>query len=665
MRYKVFASFLFLFLTLGTFAQSINRDSLKTALAIATTDSIKIQILEELAITGEYGDRTEAISYYERLLTFDIETRRRGEVLNRIGFFNWQLGNLNDAIIQYKHALTIFEELNDSAFIGRIYNNIATSNWGLGENIEALKNYQTSLHYRKAVGDTKGVSRVLNNIGKLYQDLGLFDEALLMHSEALEYAQSVNDAATIAYSYANIGNCHEHFEELEKALDNYKTGYKILTSAFSENRSNSYFSSFIGGVFLKLNQPDSALFYNRTGLEYAHGINNKRRIAIAEYSLGLNYLDIGQTDSAQLYLNSSYLTSSEKGYAVILKDNLFALANLAEKVGNINVAFNYYKRASLLNDSLYNDDVLSKVADLQIKYANEQQEQENLLLRKNNEIQEITIRQQKTLTWYLAFSVLLILIVLFFITKSHTSIKKLNRKLEKSEKDLMQANANKDKFFTIVAHDLKTPFNGLLGITQLLESDYDHMSKKEIKELIVLLRKSSTNVYSLIEGLLQWAQTQIGSMEYDFKTFDFYFNCMNICDTLGQVATSKQISLVNKVKPNTFVYADEKSTLTVIRNLVSNAIKFTHAGGTIEISAKEDETKLFVMVKDNGLGMSRDKINKLFRINEKVTQKGTNDEIGTGLGLIICREFIEKNKGEIWVESEIGQGSTFRFSLPK
>lgn len=521
------------------------------------------------------------------------------------------------------------------------------------------------MHYRNAVGDIKGVSTVLNNIGMLYQDLGLFDDAFQMHSDALKYAKEINDAGAIAYSYSNIGNCHEHSKEYKKALANYKTGYKVLSSSYKEHRSNSYFSTILGGIYLKLNQPDSALYYNKAGLEYAHRINNKHRIAIAEYKLGLNYMKIGKIDSARLYLNSSYNASLEKRYAAVLKDNLFALANLAEKMGDVNVAFKYYKQASILNDSLYNDDVLSKVADLQIKYTNEQQEQENLLLRKNNEIQEIAIRQQKTLSWYLAIGVVLVLIVLFFIAKSRASIKRLNGKLEKSEKDLMQVNKDKDKFFTIIAHDLKTPFNGIIGITQLLESDYDNISQDEVKELISLVRKSSTNLYSLIDGLLQWAQTQIGSMEYNYKKFDFYLNAKNVCDTLGQAATSKQISIINNIKPDTFVFADEKSTLTVIRNLVSNAIKFTHAGGTIEISAKDDEPKLVITVQDNGLGMSRDKMTKLFRINEKVTQNGTNDEVGTGLGLIICKEFVDQNNGDIWVESEIGRGSTFRFSIPK
>lgn len=665
MKYRLFTSLLILFFSLNVSAQTTNRDSLKTILANSSVDSVTISVLEQLAIAGSYGDRSEAILYYKQILEFDIDIKRRSEIINRIGYYNWQLGNLDTAITYYTQALKLFEELNDSSYIGRIHNNIAASHWGLGNNTEALKSYQTALYFRKQVGDTKGVSTVLNNIGKLYQDIGLFDEAFQMHTEALVYANKIDEASSIAYSYSNIGNCYEHFNKLETALKNYKKGYKILISSYKDNRSNSYFSTFIGGVYLKMNQPDSALYYNKTALKYAQRINNKNRIAFSENKLGINFIEISQLDSAEVHLNNSYTTSLEKGYTAILKDNLFALARLAEQKGNINTAFSFYKRASVLNDSLYSEELVSKVADVQVKYVTDQKEQENLLLRKNNEIQEIEIKHQKALTWFLIISVALILIVLSFITKSHTSIKRLNKKLEKSEKDLMQANANKDKFFTIIAHDLRTPFNGLLGITQLLENDYDQFADSERKDLIVLISKASANLYSLIDSLLQWAQTQTESMEYDYKTFDFYVNCMNICDTLGQVATSKQISIMNEVKPNTFVYADEKSILTVLRNLVSNAIKFTHAGGAIEISAVETDNEVIIAVRDNGVGMSKDKIKKLFLINEKVTQNGTNNEIGTGLGLIICDEFIQQNKGKIWVESKIGQGTTFKFSLPR
>lgn len=645
-------------------AKEVNRDSLKTILANSTVDSITINVLEELAVTGEYGDRLEAIGYYSRLLEFNIDVVRRGEILNRMGYFNWQLGNFDTSIKYFKQALTIFEELNDSAFIGRIYNNIATSNWGLGDNINALNNYQTSLNYRKKIGDTNGVSKVLNNIGKLYQDIGLYNEAFKMHNEALGYANKINNANSIAYTFANIGNCYEHFNEIEKALETYEKGYNILTTSDKDNRSNSYFTTFIGGVYLKMNQPDSALYYNKMSIKYAKYINNKHRIASAENKLGINYLKINELDSAHFYINSSYNTSLEKGYTVLIKDNLFALADLAEKEGKINTAFHYYKQASVLNDSLYNQELVSKITDVQFKYTNEQKEREYLLLRKNNDIQEITIRQQKALTWYLIIGVVFALIVLLFISKSLASNKRLNKKLEVSEKNLINANADKDKFFTIIAHDLRTPFNGLLGITELLESDYDKMPNKEKKELISLLRKSSLNLYSLLDSLLQWARTQIGNMEYNFKTFDFYKNALNITETLGPVATAKNISVRNNIQPNTLVFADEISTLTVLRNLVSNAIKFTHAGGTITISCQEKDSELILLVSDNGVGMRKDKIGKLFMINERVTQPGTDDELGTGLGLILCKEFIEKNNGTIWVESETGKGSTFSFSLP-
>ena len=664
-RIKQLIILIFEILVLCIQVNAQNKDSLQHALIHATTDSARVSILEELATGGNYSEREESIGFYRQILGLNISNQKRAETLNRIGYFNWQLGNYEAAIVAHKQALELFKEQKDSLFIGRVYNNIAVSNWGLGNNIEALQNYQLSLKIRRKLNDKKGVSTVLNNIGKIYSEIGLFDDAFKMHKEALQIAQEINETHSIAYSYSTVGDCYEHFDMLDTALAYYIRGYNLLLADDTENRLNSYFSLSIAGVYFQLDELDSALHYNLKALDYAHRINNKNRICHAEYELGKTYLTLNNISLSQKYFDRSLKSANEMGYVALVKDNLFALAQVEEIKGNKEKAFELFKEATMLNESLYNDEVVSKIADIQIKYLTEHQEQENILLRKNNQIQQITIRQQKALTWFLIIGTLMVLIILLFISKSHLSIRKLNQQLEQSEKSLKKANADKDKFFTIIAHDLRTPLNGLLGITELLESDHEIMPSSETKELLVLLRKSSVNLHSLIEGLLQWAQTQIGSMEYNFKAFDFHINSMNIADTMGPVATTKKIALINTIPPGTMVFADERSSLTVLRNLVSNAIKFTHAGGTIQISAREELECVVFSVSDDGVGMRKAKMSKLFSIDEKISQKGTNDEIGTGLGLILCKEFVETNKGKIWVKSEPGIGSTFSFSLPK
>jgi len=664
---KLFPFTLFIWLASfqGVFSQSINSDSLKQVLANATEDSVKVKVLIELGNGDNYSDREELIGYYRQALEFEMSEHQRAEILNKIGYAHWQLGNYEEAISVYSEALDYFQEINDSTFLGLIYNNIATANWGLGDNLEALKNYQLSLQIRREINDKRGVSLVLNNIGKLYQELGLFDKAFIMHKEALELSTEIDDVNVIAYSYANIGDCYENFDDLENALTNFKKGFNVLYRVDKRNRSNSYFSSRIGGVYFKLNKPDSALYYNRKALDYANRINNKNRIALAQYHLGTIFFEINQIDSAEFYFEKSYDTAIEKGYTVLTKDNLFSLANVKEKRGNTIEAFQLFKNASALNDSIYTEDVVAKIADIQVKYVNAQQEQENALLRKNNEIQEITIHQQRTFTLFLIVIALLIIITLFFINKSRTSIKKLNKQLEKSEKELKQANAEKDKFFAIISHDLKSPFNGLLGLTEVLESKYDSLPQEEVKHLLSLLRQTAKNSYSLLEDLLQWSRIQIESMEYKPEVFNMSTKTEKVIQTLDTSIKNKNINLENRINNDTFVFADEKSAEAVLRNLISNAIKFTNNGGNITLEAIEKDTEYIFSVCDNGIGMAKNTVDKLFSITEKISVPGTNNEMGTGLGLVLCKEFIEKNNGKIWVESEIDKGSTFYFTLPR
>ncbi|MBI9060316.1 MAG: PAS domain S-box protein [Labilibaculum sp.] len=240
----------------------------------------------------------------------------------------------------------------------------------------------------------------------------------------------------------------------------------------------------------------------------------------------------------------------------------------------------------------------------------------------------------------------------------------LNTKLEQSEKDLMESNANKDKFFSIISHDLKCPFNGILGATEMLADDYDELTSEEAKEMIQVVRESSTKAYELLEGLLEWAQTQTGRMEYIFENIDIHKSSTKIIDLLKTNAQNKNIFLKNGVKENTIVFADKRATETVLRNLITNAIKFTKPDGIIKVEAEDRDNEIAISVTDSGIGMSEEDRNNLFKIEVHHTTVGTNNEAGTGVGLILCKELVEKHGGKIWVESELGVGSKFIFTLP-
>lgn len=245
-----------------------------------------------------------------------------------------------------------------------------------------------------------------------------------------------------------------------------------------------------------------------------------------------------------------------------------------------------------------------------------------------------------------------------------SEIMELNRQLAESEASLKEAIAAKDKFFSIIAHDLKSPFQGFLGLTNLLSSNISDMPENEIMELSQAMNESAQHLHKLLENLLHWSRVQRKAIEYNPENL----NIKSIVDLNISIAISnalaKKIKLNNFINPEINCFADLNLINTVFRNLISNAVKFTPYGGLIIINAEIQTANIVISIKDNGIGMDSFALNRLFKIDSHRSTPGTANESGTGLGLILCKEFIEINGGNIWAESKIDIGTEFFFTVP-
>lgn len=242
---------------------------------------------------------------------------------------------------------------------------------------------------------------------------------------------------------------------------------------------------------------------------------------------------------------------------------------------------------------------------------------------------------------------------------------RLSELLAASEVELQELNASKDKFFSILAHDLRSPFNGLLGFSNILVEDLDSLSKEEIKSFVTQIHGSAKTLFNLIENLLQWSRLQSGKIQCQPIKLDISDVVNDVISVLIGNAIRKNISLKSEMAPYSFVYADQNMSYSIIQNLAANAIKFTDNGGEVRISAVEAEDFYSISVSDNGIGIKAEDMQKLFRIDVQHTTLGTAREKGTGLGLILCKDLIEKQGGSLSVESYYGKGTTFSFTLPK
>jgi signal transduction histidine kinase len=313
-------------------------------------------------------------------------------------------------------------------------------------------------------------------------------------------------------------------------------------------------------------------------------------------------------------------------------------------------------------------------------------------------VNQVTTLQIIQSFWFKIFLVLFILAILFILFKVYTSvIKRRNQLLEEQieirtrelmkmnenlldeikmrkeaeirligqTEELIEINLSKDKFFSIISHDLKSPFQGLLGFTEMLNEDYDSMDNEQRKNIIKEIRSSSTHIYNLLINVLEWSRLQTKRVDFNPEKINLRNKIDEIKNLLFMNAINKEIIIHNEVNSDCFVFADENMLRSILHNLLSNALKFTRQGGYVKFRASLAGNFYVVNVIDNGIGISQDDIGKIFSIGIQYSTKGTSNEVGTGLGLTLCKEMIEKHGGSIWVESNLGVGSSFRFTLPR
>lgn len=254
----------------------------------------------------------------------------------------------------------------------------------------------------------------------------------------------------------------------------------------------------------------------------------------------------------------------------------------------------------------------------------------------------------------------------FFIShvQDITDKKNAERILLDQKEELQKLNAEKDKFFSIIAHDLMNPFSSIVGFSDLLAEFVNEKKYDDVGKYSAIIQDSSQRALSLLKNLMEWAQSKTGRMEFNPVRFEI-IDLINETELLfSDLAKQKTISIIKKIPQQTTIFADWNMLSTVLRNLVSNAIKFTKPGGEIVISFTDKQDEFFFSICDNGVGISKNRIEKLFNLDGSYSTNGTNQEKGTGLGLILCKEFIEKHNGKIWVESTEDKGSNFKFTIP-
>lgn len=330
------------------------------------------------------------------------------------------------------------------------------------------------------------------------------------------------------------------------------------------------------------------------------------------------------------------------------------------------------------NDSISSEESRLKINELELQNNAESFRNEIELLKKDNETNKLRLNRSRIgiisliMIIFLSGAVLLINTKRarlkresnLMLTRKNQELEAANQKLKESEQILKELNATKDKFFSIIGHDLRNPLNALLGFSELISGNSMDYTVEEIQKYNKIINESAKKIHQLIENLLEWSRSQSGNIDFSPKVLNLNQVANEIQDVLSIQASKKEISIHNKIPSDLQVSADKNLLSTILRNLINNAIKFTKDGDHITLSAEHINGQVNISVSDTGTGMTREQLDQLFKLDVNSTKTGTSEEKGTGLGLILCKEFIEIHNGKIWVESEPAKGSTFYFSLP-
>jgi signal transduction histidine kinase len=541
-----------------------------------------------------------------------------------------EAGDPNESLKSLELAYTLNDQFRNVNLLVLILNKLGKTNASIGRIGAALENYETALSYKDEVEDPRYEAEALFNTAHLYTDQGKYDKALETHKLALAIRRDIRDKKNEALSLNDIGELYRLMKNDEKALANHVVALEIRQAAGDKR--------------------DIAESYNNIGVLYFQQKNVER--AVANLLLGLRAARDAQAREqirrSYDYLSQCYSTQGDYKKALAYKDDFV-----------------------LINDFIQNEKAEQRLLATQNRYVMDQKQLQIERLDAIRTQREKELHAQKQfrnlLVALIALAGVIVLLTLYlYIVKQRSNkiLQVVNAKVQQQNIELQDLNATKDKFFSIISHDLKGPLNSFTSFSGLLINHTDSLSKDEIKMLAKDLDKSLKNLFALLENLLEWSRSQTGSIVFKPEPFDLADLLQQNKELLQAQAQNKKITLESAYADASTIHAHRNSINTVVRNLISNAIKFTPEGGTITIGVKQEAGQVTISIKDNGVGMPAEVVQKLFRIDTKHTTKGTADEKGTGLGLILCKEFVEKNGGKIWVESEVEKGSVFSFSLP-
>ncbi len=613
------------------------------------------------------GEYDLSLKYFLEALTIATDNNFvtiRSEALNFIGKYYHTTGNFEKSYKYYIRSLKLAEQKKDTVQIAYICNSIGNHFADYGEHSKSLEFYLKAYNLQKnKVIDRAVFASSCNNLGKFYSEVDDYNTSLPFYFEALKNRLSINFIEGVGKSYYNISKVYFDMGSVDSSEIYARKALDLLQQVeYAKGIIKCY--NQLGDIYLK-----------RDALERAEGFYMKSYLKAVQikYDKGILYANIPLAQI--LYLKKKYsqalvayrqclVMAIDQNKKEEIRDSYRGIQLVYEGLENYKEANEAAKQYIRYSEEINKDEYSKQIASLNVAFNTERKEKMNELLRSENQLKTLKLKQNK-LILLLVFICFFFVSVMAVIAANRNKKKRIaNEKLKELNDDLIGANREKDKFFSIIAHELRNPLWWFKNITEMLAKNFSKMSEKDLSESLRTMDESAKNTFLLMDNLLNWSRTQIGVIPFNPARTNIKEIVKQNLLLFDLMIQHKDIVVDTSFPEEYFCYVDSNLINTVFRNILSNAVKFTPQKGQISISAIYEKGELKLVFSDNGVGIESSVIQALFDDKKTYSTLGVMQEKGSGLGLKLCNEFISLNKGRIDISSEKDMGTTVNIWLP-
>ncbi|MGD8782369.1 MAG: tetratricopeptide repeat-containing sensor histidine kinase [Ignavibacteria bacterium] len=520
-----------------------------------------------------------------------------------------------------------------------------------------------ALNLATKIRDFENIGKAESTIGMLNKHLKEYGKAIEHYANSIESFEKIDNQNEIAKNYNNIANIHSIQKNYKKAVEMYDISLDIKNKLNDKEGLSKIYNN-LGNLHLKMKEYEKAIEYFTNSINIKKELDDIVGVAVTYSNISEAYKEQGRWNKALENLKTSENFAEDIEDMKLKMDINWSFASIYQKLKDYPNTFEYFQKYTNLKDSVFTLDKEKEIAKIREQYEAEKKD-------KQIELQNAQIEKSKTENTLLFAAVSFLLILAILISVGYYQKKKSNRLLNEQKNEISQinnqlkeANKTKDSIFSIIAHDLRSPVVSLINMSDVMKKNVESGDLKNIKKSFPSFNRSVSSVNLMMENLFNWAVIQRGTIPFNPTEFDITDLAEHCMEMNKAYADLKNINLIKTYGKEVYVFADINMARSIINNLLNNAIKFTGSNGTISVGLKETNGSVEVIVEDTGEGIPADKVNNLFNFDSKKIKSGTKGEKGTGLGLLMCKEFAERNNGEISIESKLGKGTAFTFKLP-